>query len=69
MIVNREVFEATDDLLHQTVKILDAFYDLAIESKSLGSSDPEAEQLMTLLHVAREKAQAAKETHLKGDWV
>ncbi|WP_420557903.1 hypothetical protein [Roseovarius sp.] len=69
MIVNREVFEATDELLHQTTNLLDALYDLAMESGPLGNSEPEAVRIMTLLEIAREKAQAAQQAHRKGDWV
>ncbi|WP_160325869.1 hypothetical protein [Roseovarius indicus] len=47
--------------------MLNALYDLAMDSNTLGSSDPEAVQLMAMLEVAREKARLALEMH-EAEW-
>ncbi|WP_422028536.1 hypothetical protein [Roseovarius sp.] len=58
-----EAFKA----LSLTGALLDALYDLAVDSDTLGSSDPEAMQLMAMLEVAREKAHKAAELH-EAEW-
>lgn len=68
MNAQREAFEETDGLLHQTTSLLDTLYDLAMESDPLGNSEPEAVRLMTLLEIAREKAQEALQAHRKRGW-
>ena len=62
-----EAFNGTNQVLGLTSNLLDALYDLAMDSNTLGTSGPEAMQLMAVLEVAREKAHKAAELH-EAEW-
>lgn len=62
-----EAFNDTNQVLGLTSALLNALYDLAMDSNTLGSSEPEAVQLMAMLEVAREKAHKAAELH-EAEW-
>lgn len=59
----RDAFSETDQALGLTSALLDLLYDVAMDSNTLGTSEPEAVQLMAMLEVAREKARLAAELH------
>lgn len=63
----RDAFSETDQALGLTSALLNLLYDVAMDSDTLGSSEPEAVQLMAMLEVAREKAHAALELH-EAEW-
>jgi hypothetical protein len=59
----RDAFSETDQALGLTSALLNLLYDVAMDSNTLGSSEPEAVQFMAMLEVAREKARLALEMH------
>ena len=63
----RDAFSETDQALGLTSALLNLLYDVAMDSNTLGSSEPEAVQLMALLEVAREKARLALKKH-EAEW-
>ena len=59
----RAAHEDTSEKLITSVNLLEALYDLAVESRCLGNSDRESQSIMTLIVVAREKARATEVAH------
>lgn len=59
----REAHERTGEALHRAASLSRALYDLALAHPTLGSSDLDAEAIVSLIVVLGEKATAAAELH------
>lgn len=63
MATPNEAYNDTDHMLYQVTTLLDALYDMAMDTTAIAHSKPEAMRIMALLEVTREKARATMEAH------